>query len=31
MSRKMPSFIPKSKAPTSLMGVAKAMCQAPFF
>jgi hypothetical protein len=31
MSRKAPSSIPKSKAPISLMGVAKAMCQAPLF
>jgi hypothetical protein len=28
---KVPSFIPKSKAPTSLMGAAKGMCQAPLF
>jgi len=26
VSRKMPSSIPRSKAPTSLMGVAKVMC-----
>jgi hypothetical protein len=29
MSRKLPSFIPKLKAPISLMGVAKVVCQAP--
>jgi len=27
----MPSFIPRFKAPTSLIGVAKAMCHAPLF
>jgi hypothetical protein len=31
MTRKMSSFILKSKAPTSLMGAAKAVCQAPLF
>ncbi len=31
MSRKALSFIPRSKAPISLMGVAKTMCEAPLF
>jgi len=31
MTRKMSSSILKSKAPTSLMGAAKEMCQAPLF
>jgi len=31
VSKKMPSFIPRFKEPTSLMGVAKTMCQAPLF
>ncbi len=31
MSRKLPSSIPRSKAPTSLMEVAKVVCQAPLF
>jgi hypothetical protein len=31
VSKKMPSFIPRVKEPTSLMGVAKTMCQAPLF
>ncbi len=31
MSRKLPSSILRSKAPTSLMEVAKAVCQAPLF
>jgi hypothetical protein len=31
VSRKAPSFIFKSKAPISLMGVAKEVCQAPIF
>jgi hypothetical protein len=31
MSKKVPNSIPKHKAPTSLMGVAKGVCQAPLF
>ncbi len=31
MSKKVSSFIPKSKEPTSLMGVANAVCQTPLF
>ncbi len=31
MLRKLPSSIPRSKAPTSLMEVANVVCQAPLF
>ncbi len=31
VARRMPSYIPRSKSPTSLMGVAEVVCQTPFF
>ncbi len=31
LPRRVPSYIPRSKSPTSLMGMTKAVCQTPLF